>query len=130
MPNINFYCYTAFLYICFTVKISMNTAATTLQALFNRIPRRHTLENVKDIYSILNEYEELLLIIEAVNPFYEKNIPVFFEELEAVRTTIKKSTDNKASKKIKDSLFDEGSGNLKDSMQALIDVYADGNRIA
>lgn len=108
----------------------MNTAATTLQALFNRIPRRHTLENVKDIYSILNEYEELLLIIEAVNPFYEKNIPVFFEELEAVRTTIKKSTDNKASKKIKDSLFDEGSGNLKDSMQALIDVYADGNRIA
>ena len=108
----------------------MNTEATTLQSLFKRIPRRHTLENVKDIYSILNEYEDLLITIEAINPFYEKNIPAFFEELEAVRTTIKKSTDNKASKKLKDSLFDEGSGNLKDSMQALIDVYADGNRTA
>ena len=108
----------------------MNTEATTLQTLFNRIPRRHTLENVKDIYSILNEYEDLLITIEAINPFYEKNITPFFEEFEAVRTTIKKSTDNKASKKTKDSLFDEGSGNLKDSMQALIDLFADGNRTA
>ena len=106
----------------------MNPTATALQALFNRIPRRHSVENVKDIYSILTEYEDLLITIEAMNPFYEKNIPVFFDELELVRSTIKKSTDNKASKKNKDTLFDEGSGILKDSMQTLMNVYADGNR--
>ena len=106
----------------------MNTTTAALQILFNRIPRRHSLENVKDINSILTEYEDILIAIEAVNSFYEKNIPVFFDELEAVRSTIKKSTDNKASKKNKDSLFDEGSGDLKDSMQTLMQIYADGNR--
>ena len=106
----------------------MNKTAATLQELFNRIPRRHSLENVKDIYGILDEYEEILMTIEAVNSFYEKNIPAFFDELEQVRATIKRSTDNKASKKNKDNLFDEGSGNLKDSMQTLMEVYADGER--
>ena len=106
----------------------MDTTATALQSLFNRIPRRHSLENVKDINSILTEYEDLLITIEGINPFYEKNIPVFFDELENVRAAIKKSTDNKASKKMKDSLFDEGSGNLKDSMQKLMDIYGDGSR--
>jgi hypothetical protein len=108
----------------------MNSVATTLKALFNRIPRRHSLENVKDINSILTEYEDLLITIEGINPFYEKNIPVYFDELEEVKAIIKKSTDIKASKKMKDSLFDEGSGNLKDSMQKLMEVYADGNRTA
>lgn len=108
----------------------MNSTASALQVLFNRIPRRHTLENVKDIYDILNNYEEILITIEALNPFYEKNIPVYFDALEQVRSTIKKSTDNKASKKTKDHLFDEGSGNLKDSMQSLIQVYEDGKRTA
>ncbi len=108
----------------------MNTTAKTLQALFNRIPRRHTLENVKEIYSILTEYEDLLITIEAVNAFYEKNIPIYFDELEDVRAIIKKSNDNKASKKMKDSLFDEGSGNLKDSMQKLMDIYGDGSQTA
>jgi hypothetical protein len=108
----------------------MNTTATALQALFNRIPRRHSQENVKDIYSILDEYEDLLISIEATNSFYEKIIPVYFDELEEVRAAIKKSTDNKASKKTKDSLFDEGSGNLKDGMQRLIEVYDDGSRTA
>ena len=106
----------------------MNPTATALQALFNRIPRRHSVENVKDIYSILTEYEGLLITIEAVSPFYEKNISVFFDELELVRSAIKKSTDNKASKKNKDNFFDEGSGILKESMQTLINVYADGKR--
>lgn len=108
----------------------MNTTAAALQALFNRIPRRHSLENVKEIYSILTEYEDLLITIEAVNAFYEKNIPIYFDELEAVRAIIKKSNDNKASKKMKDSLFDEGSGNLKDSIQKLMDIYGDGSLTA
>ncbi len=106
----------------------MNTTSTALEALFSRIPRRHSLENVKDIYNVLDEYEELLIGIEATNAFYEKTIPEYFDELEAVRAVIKKSTDNKASKKLKDSLFDEGSGNLKDSMQKLIETYGDGTR--
>jgi hypothetical protein len=108
----------------------MNTTALALQALFSRIPRRHSLENIREIYSILTEYEDLLITIEAVNAFYEKNIPIYFDELEDVRAIIKKSTDNKASKKMKDSLFDEGSGNLKDSMQKLMNIYGDGSQTA
>ena len=108
----------------------MNSTSTAITALFNRIPRRHSADNVKDIYSIVTEYEDLLLIIEAVNSFYEKNIPVFFDEVETVKATIKRSTDNKASKKSKDSFFDEASGALKDSMQSLLELYADGTRTA
>lgn len=108
----------------------MNSTTAALTVLFNKIPRRHSTENVKDIYCILNEYEDLLRNIEAVNAFYEKNTVIFFDELDAVRTTIKKSTDNKASKKLKDTFFDEASGALKDSMQALIAIYADGNKTA
>lgn len=107
----------------------MNQTAA-LTALFNRIPRRHSADNVKDINSIITEYEDLLITIEAINPWYEKNTPSFFEALDEVRAGIKKSIDNKASKKNKDSYFDDASGTLKDSMQALIELYADGNRIA
>ncbi len=106
----------------------MNITSTALIALFNRIPRRHSLENVKEIYTILDEYEDMLIGIEATNTFYEKIITEYFDELEEVRALIKKSTDNKASKKMKDSFFDEGSGNLKDSMQKLIQTYGDGSR--
>src|SRR5256885_12307427 len=106
----------------------MNDTTSALTALFNRIPRRHSTENVKDINGIIAEYEALLIKIEAVNIFYEKNISSFFDELDVVRATIKKSSDNKASKKGKDDFFDEGSGALKDSMQALIIFYADGTK--
>ena len=106
----------------------MDSTATALTALFNRIPRRHSLENVKGINSIVTEYENILLNIEAINPFYEKNIPVFFDDLDTIRATIKKSIDNKASKKNKDSFFDEASGILKDSIQSLLTIYDDGNR--
>ncbi len=75
----------------------MNSIATALTALFNRIPRRHSIENVKEINSIVTEYESTLLNIEAINTFYEKNTPVFFEDVDTIRATIKKSTDNKAS---------------------------------
>ncbi len=79
---------------------------------------------------MVNEYESILLNIEAINPFYEKNIPVFFNDLDTIRATIKKSTDNKASKKTKDSFFDEASGLLKDSIQAMMTMYEDGKRTA
>jgi adenine-specific DNA glycosylase len=108
----------------------MNPTTAALTALYNRIPRRHSLENIKDINGIVTAYEDLLIKIEAENAYYEKNIPVFFEDLDSVRATIKRSADNKASKKTKDSFFDDASGALKDSMQALMDVYADGSRMA
>ena len=100
----------------------MNPTTAALTTLFNRIPRRHSADNIKDINSIIADYENLLINIEAVNSFYEKNISPFFDDLDTIRTTIKKSADNKASKKSKDSIFDEGSGNLKDSIQALIQL--------
>ena len=106
----------------------MNSNTAALIALFNRIPRRHSTDNVKDINSIIAEYEELLKNIEGMNEWYEKNTAVFFDDLDVVRSTIKKSTDNKASKKSKDNFFDEASGILKDSMQLLIELYADGTR--
>lgn len=100
----------------------MNTILEQLDQLFERIPRRHTPDNVKEIYSILDSYEDLLREIET-EPAYEKNIVLFFDELEPIRAIIKKSSDNKASKKTKDTLFDEASGNLKDTIEALKLVY-------
>jgi hypothetical protein len=106
----------------------MNPTSSALTALFNKIPRRHSAENLKEINSIVADYEDLLVNIEAVNVFYEKSIPPFFDTLEEVRATIKKSADNKASKKTKDIFFDEASGALKDSIQELIALYGDGKR--
>ncbi len=105
----------------------MNSITAALNELFDRIPRRHSTENVVEINNIVAEYEDLLINIEAINPYYEKNIPIFFDELDMVKATIKKSNDNKASKKLKDNFFDEASGALKDSMQELLVLYADGN---
>lgn len=96
----------------------MNTILVQLNELFDRIPRRHTADNVKEIYDIIDTYEDLLREIEA-EPAYAQDIVPFFDELEPIRTTVKKSNDNKASKKTKDTLFDEASGNLKDTMEAL-----------
>jgi len=94
----------------------MNEIGDKLRDLFNRIPRRHTADNVKEIYSILDEYEDLLKTMEA-DERYGKNVDSLFEALDPIRTTIKKSNDNKASKKNKDVLFDEASGALKDTME-------------
>lgn len=94
----------------------MKEVQEKLRELFNRIPRRHTADNVKEIYSILDSYEELLQEMEAT-PQYEKKVARLFEALDPIRATVKKSNDNKASKKTKDTLFDEASGALKDAME-------------
>ena len=99
----------------------MNETKEKLNELFKRIPRRHTTDNVKEIYSILNEYEELLQTMEADNR-YEQQVAPFFDALDPIRSTVKKSNDNKASKKTKDELFDEASGLLKDTMQELMQL--------
>ena len=93
-----------------------------LQSLFDRIPRRHSLENVKEINSIANDYENVLIKIEAISDDHAKKVAELFSDLDTVRTKIKMSTDNKASKKNKDIFFDEASGGLKDSIQVLLDI--------
>jgi hypothetical protein len=108
--------------------VYMNTAAS-INALFARIPRRHNDENVKEIKSIVAEYEDILIKIEATNSFYEKNISPFFDAVEKINMLIKKSTDNKASKKTKDNFFDDASVALKDSMEALLEFWGDGERV-
>ena len=97
----------------------MNEFNEKMQQLFNRIQRRHSVENVKEMYNLLDDYEELLLSMEA-DVRYEKQVARFFEVLEPIRTAVKKSNDNKASKKAKDELFDEASGALKNSMEELM----------
>ena len=99
----------------------MNEIKEELQQLFNRIPRRHTADNVKEMYSILDAYEDLLKRLEA-DTRYEQQAARFFEALDPIRATIKKSNDNKASKKTKDVLFDEASGALKDTMEELMQL--------
>ncbi len=99
----------------------MNEIHEKLDELFKRIPRRHTTDNVKEIYSILDEYEELLQTMEA-DARYEQLVAPFIDALDSIRTTVKKSNDNKASKKVKDELFDEASGDLKDTMQELMQL--------
>jgi hypothetical protein len=95
----------------------MDEMEQKLRELFNRIPRRHTADNVKEMYSILDAYEDVLKTMEA-DERYEKQVARFFDTLDPIRATIKKSNDNKASKKAKDVLFDQASGALKDSMEA------------
>jgi RNA binding exosome subunit len=99
----------------------MNDINEALKELFDRIPRRHTAENVKEIYSIVDAYEELLIRLES-DEHYKQEINRFFEALDPIRVTIKKSNDSKASKKTKDVLFDEASGDLKDTMQELMQL--------
>ena len=95
----------------------MNETHEKLQDLFNRIPRRHTADNVKEIYSILDAYEEVLKEMEA-DERYSASVAPLFDPLDAIRATVKNSNSPKASKKQKDTLFDEASGALKDEIEA------------
>jgi len=99
----------------------MNEIEQKLGELFRSIPRRHTADNVKEMYSILDAYEDVLKTMET-DERYEKQIARFFDDLDPIRATIKKSNDNKASKRAKDVLFDQASGALKDSMEAAMQL--------
>lgn len=109
------------LYLCLSQQFDMNDIKGNLKELFDRIPRRHTADNVKEMYSLLDDYEEVLKTMEA-DAQYEKEVVRFFEALDPIRATIKKSNDNKASKKQKDVLFDEASVALKDSIEELMQL--------
>lgn len=97
-----------------------------LNELFERVPRRHTIDNVKEMLAILDEYETLLQDIEAENEHYEKQVAPFFDAIDPVKMLVKRSSDNKASKKTKDALFDEASVALKDALEDLQRMYMDG----
>jgi len=94
----------------------MNEAHEKLQDLFNRIPRRHTADNVKEIYAILDAYEDVLKDMEG-DERYGARVAPLFESLDTIRATVKASNSPKASKKAKDDLFDEASGALKDAVE-------------
>lgn len=78
----------------------MSQIKEEMKKLFGRIPWRHTTDNVKEMYSILDAYEDLLKRMEA-DDRYDKQVARFFDALDPIRATIKKSNDNKASKKRK-----------------------------
>ena len=99
----------------------MNYIQQKLTDLFHRIPRRHTADNVKEMYSILDAYEDVLKTMET-DEHYEKQAARFFEDLEPVRAVIKKSNDNKASKRAKEVLFDQASDALKDSTESAMQL--------
>src|SRR5436189_2795296 len=100
----------------------MESYKSELEILRKRIPRRHNLENVKEINTILDDYEQLLRMIEGIDAHYEKHTADLFAELDTIRAKIKMSTSNKSSKKMKDQFFDEASGALKDNMEVLLAV--------
>lgn len=100
----------------------MSKYSDDLEQLKNRIPRRHSVENVVDINAIVNEYEDILIKIESQDADHEKIVVPFFADLEEIRSKIKLSNSNKASKKNKDVLFDEASGLLKDSVQGIMEL--------
>lgn len=105
----------------------MEPYGAQLQDLYDRIPRRHSAENIASINSIMDDYSGILHKIESINAWYEKNTAVFYPSLETIQYNIKMSNSNKHSKKAKDTLFADASGNLKDDIQSLIQVYRTGN---
>jgi len=55
----------------------MDNTTSTLQELYNRTPRRHNDENIKEINNIVTEYEDILMSIEAINPITKNNYLLF-----------------------------------------------------
>jgi hypothetical protein len=100
----------------------MEVYSLELEQLRSRIPRRHSLENVTEINNVTDEFEGILKKIEAIDDYYAKNTAPLFDQLDDIRSRIKLSSSNKNSKKIKDNLFDEASGLLKDGVQALMEM--------
>ena len=95
---------------------------TSLREIFAQIPRRHNPDNVKEMYRLLDEYENQLQSIEKISPDFELAVAPHFEGLDPIRALVKKSSDNKASKKMKDDYFDQASGDFKDGVDAVISL--------
>ncbi len=94
----------------------------SLREVFAQIPRRHNPDNVKEMYRLLDEYEIHLQAIEKLSPDYEQAVATHFDALDPVRALVKKSSDNKASKKLKDDYFDQASVEFKDGVEAVVEL--------
>ena len=57
----------------------MNETKDQIKQLFDRIPRRHTPDNVKEMYSLLDSYEDLLKNIEGDARFEDSSIVLRFD---------------------------------------------------
>ncbi len=100
----------------------MDSNSQKLNDIFSRIPRRHNDDNVKEIRSLIEEYEDVLIEIEAI-PSFEKEIAIYFEALDPIKALVKKSTENKASKKQKDDYFGDAATAFKDTIEELQNMY-------
>ena len=104
----------------------MEQYIATLNDLYNRIPRRHSSENLQLINAVLDEYTDVLGKVEATSPWFEKSAAAFYPSLESIQANIKMSNSSKHAKKAKDNLFDDASGQLKDDIQSLIQALQEG----
>ena len=91
----------------------MSSPFTVITALYTRIPRPHSPDNVKELYAILNSYEDTLQNTGEKCSTRLIGAAVFWGA-GANTGQRKKSKDNRLLKKMNDSLFDEASGALKD----------------
>lgn len=102
---------------------------TTLAALYNNIPRRYSVDNIIEINNLLQDYENVLIQIEATNTYYEKGVSSYFDEATAIRLLVKQAANNKNAKKAKDDIFAEASTALKDSIEGVQNFWGDGKRV-
>lgn len=100
----------------------METYNQELEQIRTRIPRRHSADNVQEINQVLDEYEDILRKIEAIDDDHATHTAQLFDQLDEVRSKIKLSSSSKNSKKVKDELFDEASGLLKDGVEVLLSL--------
>ena len=67
--------------------------------------------------------------LKSINSWYEAHTAILYPSLETVQQTVKMANSNKYAKKAKDDLFDQASGTLKDDIQTLITIYAEGQQV-
>lgn len=96
----------------------MDNNSQILNDIFSRIPRRHNDDNVKEIKSLIEEYEDVLIEIETM-PAFEKEVAAYFDALEPIKVLVKKSTENKHSKKQKDDFFGDAAIAFKDTIEEI-----------
>jgi hypothetical protein len=101
---------------------------STITLLYNEVPRRFTPDNFKAFNEVVSNYEDVLISVEAINEYFEGQVPVYFDVVAEVKVTIKNCNNSKASKKVKDNYFDEAADKLKDNMQELIDLLKENNQ--
>lgn len=110
----------------FTPNCLMMDILQALNTLYDKIPRRYSVDNIKEIQTVVLQYEQILMAIEAINSQYEKGITNYFNDIEVITNLVKQANSNKASKKAKDDFFNEASTAFKNSVEAVTICYKEG----